>query len=162
MSEERYWYQDGWVVIGLIVGAGFAALLVRGCIERDRENSKPRVVPQVTGKLNQPIFGSPSLTITVWHQHTGTLRNGMLQVTLNEDPAKSEDRWQRQQHSFEAWEPNKDHAVTFTFPLQEYQPHKEIHLGFLLVGRDIKPFILGVEWLGQGWKSNQVQKPAEK
>jgi hypothetical protein len=143
--SEKHWYQDGGVVlfivfIGGIFGFSFYAQHV--------EQSTPLVVPRITGRLEQPaFFGSPSLEVTVWHHHTGNLRNGTLKVRLNGEDLKV--------HSYEMWQPNEAHAVTFSFPVRDYDPQREIPIQITLYGKGIKTFQRTDAWLGNTWKSNQ-------
>ena len=161
MNQERYWYQDGGTVFLIFLMGGVALLVGYSFYLKELDNAKPLIDPEIAGRLHQPMFGSPRLEITVWHQHPGVIRNGKLLVNLNEDPAKGQETWDRRVHSFEVWEPNKDHAVTFEFPLTRYDPQQPIHVGVILLGSEIKMSVRGVEWLGTTWKSNlEAQQPA--
>ena len=150
--SERYWYQDGSTVFWIAVVAGIIGLFGYGSYQNAQLDALPFVVPKVTGRLNQPLFGDPSLEITVWHQYPATLRNVLLFVNVNEDPARAEKHWEKREHSFETWQPNEDHAVKFAFPLKRYDPNQEIRVGFGLLGKTIKPYITHSDWLGEGWK----------
>lgn len=145
--SERYWYQNGWTVFSIVCVAGFFGFSAYYNYEKAQRDALPQVVPRVTGKLNQPLLGDSSLEITVWHQHPATLRNVVLLVSLNEDPLRDEKQWDRREHSFEAWQPNQENAFTFSFPLKRYDPKQEIYVGYGLIGKTIKPFISGGEWL---------------
>ena len=56
--NQRAWYQDGGCMF--LVVAGLLGLAYR----QEREKRLPRVYPRLTGQIEQPFFGSPSLVIT--------------------------------------------------------------------------------------------------
>ncbi len=153
--RERYWYQDGGTVLGIVFVAVVIGFFGYASHERAQHEALPDVVPKITGHLSQPLFGSPTLEITVWHQHTAALRNVVLFVNVNEDPDHDEKQWDKREHSFETWQPNKDQAVKFTFPLRRFDPQKEIRVGFVLAGKTIKPYFGSGDWIGKGWKSEE-------
>lgn len=145
----KHWYQDGWWVLFLVVIGGF---LGYGFYSREVDRAKPLITLSVAGRLQQPFFGPPSLEITVWHQHPAALQNVRLFVSVNEDPARGKDNWVEQEHSFESWLPNQDQAKKFNFPLKQYDPHREIAVSAILLGKSIKLSTQSGRWLGSGWK----------
>lgn len=147
--SERYWYQDGWLILVLVGIVGFFGYAF---YVQQIDRSTPEITPSLTGRLLQPLLGPPSLEITVWHQHPEALRNVRLFVMVNEDPARGQDQLIDREHSFESWSPNRDQAMTFTFPLQQYDPQREIAVSVILVGKSIKPSVHRAAWLGSGWK----------
>lgn len=150
--SEKHWYQDGWVVLAIVfIGGVFGLSFYR----KHLEDSKPLITPMISGKLTRPLLGTPTLEVTVWHQHPAALRNVVLNVNVNEDPARREEYWDRRQHSFESWPPNKDQAVTFSFPLKQYAPEREVKVGVILLGKSIKLSMEGGTWLGETWKSDK-------
>lgn len=151
--SEKYWYQDGGRVAFIVIFGGFFIFLGYASYQKAKEDAKPLVTPKITGRLVQPWSGNPSLEITAWHQYAGNLRNGVFIAQVNEDPAKGKEHWDKREHSFEVWEPNDSHAVKFTFPIRNYDPNREIHIGFALLGREIKPYLGSGIWQGQHWKS---------
>ena len=142
--NEKHWYQDGWVVFGITAVVGIFGL---SFYAQHVQQSTPLVVPRIAGRIQQPVlFGSPSLEVTVWHQHAGNLRNGTFKVRLNGKDLK--------EHSYEIWEPNETHAVSFSFPLRDFDPQREIPIEFALYGKKMKTFQRRDAWLGNTWKSN--------
>lgn len=152
---QRYWYQDGWVVFGIVFVTGFLALSFYNQREKAKQDALPEVVPKLAGSLSQPLFGPPTLKITVWHQYPAALRNVVLYVKVNEEPAQGEAHWDKREHSFESWSPNQDQAVSFDYPLRQYDPNQEIHVAVVLMGKSIKPYGGSAKWLGTGWKRTQ-------
>lgn len=154
MSQERYWYQDGWVMLfitAIVLFFGYS------CHQQAQEQAKMTVLPMLTGRLNQPFFGSPSLEITFWHQSPGNLQNGVLTVTATGSMVQRGKDLKA--HSFEVWEPNENHAVTLTFPLQNYDATQEIPIEIALFGKGIKTWSTRDAWVGQTWKSNLESQP---
>lgn len=149
--SQKHWYQDGWLVFAILF---FGSLLGLSFYREYLEDSKPRVTPEISGKITRPSLGPPTLELTVWHQYPAALRNVQLNVNINEDPSRGEEHWDRRQHSFESWPPNRDHAITFSFPLKQYDPQREIAVGIILMGKNIKLSMQGATWLGNTWKSN--------
>ena len=152
---ERAWYQDGGCVIGIVIMA-FGLVSAYRQAERDRI---PTVFPRLTGRVEQPFFGSPRLVITAWHQHTGLLRNGRLLISVKGVQVANHGGEDSEEYSFESWEPNHDHAVTLTFPLREVAADKEIAINYSLIADNIKPGRSSDAWVNGGWKSNPPSPP---
>lgn len=112
----------------------------------------PEVLPEIRGRLEQPLFGSPQLVITLWHQHPGNLHRGQFKVTLTSGLSSKPNGVDTQIHSFETWEPNEDHQKSFVFPLRAMDPAQELPLEFSLEAKEIKPATLRHSWQGNGWK----------
>lgn len=153
--SERYWYQDGWTVFEVVVVVSLVVLWGCGMYYKSRQDALPYITSRVTGRIDQPLLGSPTLEITVWHQYPATLRNVVLFVNVNEDPAGNDKYWDKREHSFEVWPHNEDHAVKFKFPLKRYDPKQEIHVKFSLHGTTIKPYGSRADWVGTGWKDEK-------
>ena len=153
--SEKHWYQDEGNVLFILFVAGFAGFVGLSFYWKHLEDSKPQIMPVMSGKLTRPLLGTPTLEVTVWHQHPAALRNVQLHVNLNEDPARGEEHWDRRQHSFESWPPNRDQAATFSFPLKQYDPKREITVGVIVMGKSIKLSGARGTWLGDTWKSNK-------
>lgn len=126
---------------------------------QDRQESLPTVYPRLTGRIEQPFFGSPSLVITAWHQHTGALRNGRITIEIKGSDLEKSGGVDSQVFSIETWEPNKDRAITMTFPLRQVQTESQLSVTCSLMATDVKPSILEDVWLGKDWKSNQTTPP---
>ncbi|MDP1799464.1 MAG: hypothetical protein Q8K78_18350 [Planctomycetaceae bacterium] len=157
--SERYWYQDGGTVFGIVLVTAFIGFLGYSFRQKAQEEARPYVIPDVAANINQPLFGSPSLVVTVWHTHTGVLRNGRLTVSTSGELVETRSGLHSQSHSFEVWEPNRDRAVTLTFPLKHFDATREIPISFTLIGQGIKPFTYSDAWLGNTWKSNKKASP---
>lgn len=149
---ERAWYQRGSTVLGIVVFAVWAIpLLYQGW----QQSQMVHVNPQVAGCINQPTFGEPSFEVHIWHQHSGNLRNGTFTVSVATDMLKNPEGTESTMHSFEVWEPNRENAVKFKFPLRRFDPHQEIQFSVLLAGKNISTYYYADTWLGSDWKSNQ-------
>lgn len=138
--NEQPWYQKGWLVLFILFVVGF---FYAGHVEQ----SKPIVVPRVTGKLRHPIlFGPPTLELNVWHQHPGNLENGWVLILVDGEIGE---------HSYSVWQPNEAHAVKFSFPLRDYDPKREFRVHVIIQGKGIRPYRSLDLWLGNTWKDNQ-------
>lgn len=157
--SERYWYQDGGTVFGIVLVTAFIGFLGYSFYQKAQEEARPYVIPKVVASLNQPLLGPPSLAVTVWHEHPGVLRNGRLTVSTSGEMVETGSGLHSQSHSFEIWEPNRDRAVKLTFPLKHFDPTREIPISFMLMGNGIKPFSSSDSWLGDNWKSNKKASP---
>ncbi|SFJ51673.1 hypothetical protein [Planctomicrobium piriforme] len=161
-TTQKYWYQDGGNVFAIVfVVIPITAFFGLAFYSKWQEDSKPQVVPMATGQLQQSLIGNPTFVVTLWHQHPGNLRNGALSVKVDSEMARGTGGSDFQIHSFELWEPNKDHAVSLAFPLKSFDSNIEMPITFQLTGKDIKPFIFKDVWLGNSWKSNQKLSPGQ-
>lgn len=153
-ESERAWYQKGEVVFVLFlltIGLGIPLGLR---IYREWQFQQLAVVtPRMTGRIEQSLFGAPSLILKVWHQHPGHLRNGKLALLVADKQTPLAEADSRE-HSFEIWEPNESHAVTFEFPLTEFDPSEEIKVWTILEGEGIRYYVRPDTWQGSGWKEN--------
>lgn len=149
IMNGRYWYQDGWVVLTI---AGVVGFFGYSFYVNEVQRATPQITPSLSGRVLKPLFGPPSLEINVWHQHPATLRNVQLFVSVNADPARAQESWIKREHSFESWSPNRDQAKTFTFPLPQYDPQREIAVTIILAGKSIQFSMQEAIWLGSGWK----------
>ena len=113
------------------------------------ENSRPQVIPEMTGQLEQLWGSEPTLVLTFWHQHPGHLQQGLLTVTLDSAVTRGAPQ---QTHSFELWEPNQDHAVTLRFPLRKEALQQELPVTVQFAGRNLKPSTRRETWQGTAWK----------
>ncbi len=150
--NQRPWYQDGGTVLAVVVVTLMLGLSIHARHQKAQQEALPEVVPKVTGQLSRTFLGPPTLELTVWHQYAAALQNVVLVVNLNEDPALDDKQWDKREHSFESWPPNKEQAVKFTFPLKRYDPKQPIRVEYMLVGKTIKPHVSSGDWLGEGWK----------
>ncbi|MBD3675696.1 MAG: hypothetical protein HUJ26_19465 [Planctomycetaceae bacterium] len=157
-NTERAWYQDGWIVLFVVLMGGTIIVPVGSQLYRQWEyEQKPYVVPQITGRVERPVFGQPKLIITAWHQHAGDLRNGLFVVSLNHKKDEHSKNENRRIHSFELWKPNKENALEFTFPLSHDEVAEEIPMSFLLTAKNIKRHFSVDSWLIDNWKSNKTE-----
>lgn len=155
MTQERYWYQDGWNIFLLVfVVLPIIVVFALGSYANWREDAKPYVSPKITGRIEQPLFDTPRLVLIIWHQHPGNLRNGHLVVTVDSEFVRLPNGDKSLIHSFETWEPNRDHAVTLTFPLNGFDRQKELPIQTRLTTKHTQPFVNKDAWLGDNWKSN--------
>lgn len=154
MSEqEKYWYQDGGIVLLILfVGAvlsfwGFNAW-------REYQFSQiPIILPISAGRLEQPLWGDPVLHVQVWHQFPGRLQKGNLIISSDSPMVVEGDQFQM--HSFESWDPNRDHEVKLRFRLQNFNPKQEIPLTMRIEATNGRAIDYTPKWLGWDWKSNQ-------
>ncbi len=139
---------DFWSIVSLLFLVGLVAMFLY-------DGTRPTVIPQLRGHVEQPFLGPPALVITAFHQHPGNLRRGRLQVMISGPQVRDPSGQNTQTHSFELWEPNEDHPVVLRFPLREYDPTQEIPIRFSLQAAGIQDSVYADAWVGEGWKSNQ-------
>jgi len=155
-NTERAWYQDGWTVFFIVLVGGAVIVPVGTQLYQQwKYEQKPYVIPQITGRVERPVFGQPKLIITAWHQNPGHLRNGIFIVSLNHKQDEQSRNKNSRLHSFEIWKPNEENALEFTFPLSHDEVAKEIPISFLLTAKNIKRHFSVDSWLIDNWKSNQ-------
>ena len=142
--SDKHWYQDGWRVLVILIIVGFVYLV-------STNKEPPTVYPRLAGRVEQPFLGSPSFVVTVFHQHPASLRNVILRVKLSQEIALDHREWPEQVHSFETWLPNRDNAVSFTFPLKSYDPQKDLGVEATLEGKDLKRSLSFARWVNGGW-----------
>ncbi|WP_437222705.1 hypothetical protein SH661x_002903 [Planctomicrobium sp. SH661] len=147
------------IVIALIVILGLGMFTSR--LYREWQDSqRPRVVPDISGIVEQSLFGQPTLVIVISHQYVGNLKNGIVLITAKGDLIADPSGEDQFKHSFEVWEPNQENALMARFPLKRFDPEQEIPVTFCLAGKSFQTYFHGDAWLGETWKSNQVP-PAE-
>jgi hypothetical protein len=80
------------------------------------------------------------LSLKVWHQHTGTIRNGKLTVTVSGEHLKGNNK--EEVWSFDSWPPNESEAKTFdSFILDTMDPEKlKLTVRIDVTSADTKPF----------------------
>ncbi|MCA9088806.1 MAG: hypothetical protein KDA90_09240 [Planctomycetaceae bacterium] len=154
-QSEKHWYQDGGVVLFITALCGIALFVGLNIWKEIEEENRPVAFTLLTGRLDGSLLTEPTLHISVWHQFPGTLRNGTLTVTT--DSSMVEKRAQFQIHSFEEWDPNRDAQIELTFQLHDFDPQQEIPLTVRLEGKNSQPYRHRFVWLGNDWKSNQVE-----
>ena len=153
--SEKHWYQNGRTMVCAAVGL-IVLLYAYQDFKRGAEwEARPTIQPNVHGHLENAIFGTPTLVITVWHESPGTVSDAVLIVTINEDPSRSQASASVQQRGLVGWKPNRENAVSFRFPLKQYDPKHAIKFNLALMGRTIKQTFVDDEWQGTGWKSNR-------
>ncbi|MCA9030740.1 MAG: hypothetical protein KDA66_08030 [Planctomycetaceae bacterium] len=148
MTTERPWYQRGWtLIIILILLAVFGPPYYR--LYQFTQLAKIR--PQLTGRVEQPFFGTPVLHLNAWHQHAGNLQNGVLSVIAEGPNVVGEDHQAVHIHSFEIWEPNEEHALAFPVPLTEFDPNQEITVSIILKAKNCHLYFAVAKWKGREW-----------
>ncbi|MCA9052203.1 MAG: hypothetical protein KDA75_00120 [Planctomycetaceae bacterium] len=154
-QPEKHWYQDGFTVIVVVLLLAGVGVWIREDWNRRAAANRPIVLPLVAGRLEQPFFDNPVLHLTVWHQFPGTLRNGQLTVNIDSPLVAQNDRFQI--HSFESWEPNQDHEVSFRIPLTASDLSEEIPIQLRIDSMNGRAVEYTARWLGTGWKNRQTE-----
>ena len=89
-------------------------------------------------------------SLKVWHQHTGTIRNGKLTVTVSGSHLKGNRKvevW-----SFDSWPPNKSETKTFdNFLLDTIGPDLKLTVQIDIVSADTRPYSETYMWSGTNW-----------
>ena len=147
MSQEPPWYQNGWVALAILL-----LLVTFGptAYQQYRFSQLAQITPQLAGRIEEPLIGPPIFHVTAWHQNAGDLKNGILSVgAKGEIVAESEDP--TKVHSFETWSPNKANAVSFSFPLVEFDASKEIEVVVFLKSKNSRVYLAVAKWRGDEW-----------
>ncbi len=147
MSQERPWYQNGWVALAILL-----LLVTFGptAYQQYRFSQLAQITPQLAGRIEEPLIGPPIFQVTAWHQNAGDLKNGILSVgAKGEIVAEPEDS--TKVHSFETWSPNKANAVSFSFPLVEFDASKEIEVAVFLKSKNSRVYFAVAKWRGDEW-----------
>jgi hypothetical protein len=142
--NNKHWYQDGWVVLGVVFGTGLLYLLLF-------TSPTPMVYPRLLARVDQPFLSSPEFVVSVFHQHPAKLNQVILKVRVSQQIALDHREWPEQVHSFEAWGPNQDQEVSFTFPLPAYDPDKDVGIEVILEGQGVKRTLTFARWKNGAW-----------
>jgi hypothetical protein len=147
MSQERPWYQSGWVALAIVL-----LLVTFGptAYQQYRFSQLAQITPQLAGRIEEPLIGPPIFHVTAWHQNAGDLKNGILSVgakgDLVADPENS-----TKVHSFETWSPNKENAISWAFPLVEFDASKEIEVVVFLKSKISRVYFAVAKWKDREW-----------
>ena len=158
MSEtQRAWYQCGWTMFLVVFVICPAALFVVSALYQDWQKQQlPSVVPQIAAYVDQPMFATPSFKVMFWHQHTERLRNGRVGVVLTSEMVSAPDGRECRMHSYEAWEANRDNAVTLSLPLKYFDPNLEMSVFLSFSAKNARPYSCLAKWRGDNWVSESL------
>lgn len=122
-------------------------LLFAGC-----ENlGKPELDLQFAGGTQSGIISSDEFTLKVWHQHPGSLRNGVLKVTVQGKQLRSESETKK--WSFDSWPPNEASAQEFTYEIESRGDDLRLNVTVEVQSADIQTRTLSDVWHGDGWQT---------
>jgi len=145
MTQERAWYQDGFIMFIVVL-----SIIYIGCMYREYQWSQiPRVYPLPSGQVVYPVLTSPHFSLELWHQHAGNLRNGVMTVTLTGETIAENTR--HETYSFEVWPPNRENSTTLKFPLQRFDQESELKVEITLTAANAQPSYSSFVWKGDGW-----------
>jgi hypothetical protein len=142
-SPNKAWYQDGFAMFWLVV---FAIVIYVHFLKSKEE---PAYV-QVAGQVRQPLFGTDHFELSVWHQFSGDLRKGRLSISVQGQTIPSAKDFKI--HSFVVWQPNRASAVSFQFPLENYDPGKPLVFNCLVQAENASSTTSKFVWQYDGWK----------
>jgi hypothetical protein len=141
-APKKLWYQDGWIVFWIVVIAIVVFLNLR---------EEPKPVPiRVIGGVREPLFGPSRFELSVWHEFPGNLQSGILTVWVQGAAVPADKEFEA--HSFETWNPNKDNAVRFEFPLESYDSSKPLSVKCSVEAENARRATTNHVWLNGGWK----------
>lgn len=103
----------------------------------------------VSGRVHQPLFGSSHFEFNVWHQFPGDLKQGSLAVWVKSKAVPTGEQFQR--HSFETWSPNEVKALSFQFPLGDFQPDSILTVECLVQATNAKTTSSRFVWQKDRW-----------
>lgn len=155
--SDRPWYQSR---LDSVMFIGFLGFLIFLAVDQWRWYSKqqqPEAITLLSGKLEQPLYGTPVLHLYARNQFPGNLHNGMVLLTL--DSSQIETSEQVQVHSFEVWEPNREHQVTFEIPVENFNPDQPIPIKLEVAARNARPYEDLKFWKGFGWHNADSETP---
>lgn len=149
--SDRYWYQDGWNVLGIAAAVCVAAYLFHAHQEQVKFDAS-RINPKIDLKFHQPLFfGSPSLECSVWHEEPDALRNILVTASVSTDPNKSEKSWDLKHRNHVVWQPGRDNEVPFSFPMKEFPPEHPLYLRIRVGGKHNKFDFIALKWADGKW-----------
>ena len=149
MAEKQAWYENGWVMLFLVViGVPWGLHFYNNY----QEAQLPQVIPQVAAAIEEPLWESPRLCLTVWHQVEGNLRNGSIAVSVNGKVLAADDHSIIQMHSFEIWQPNRDNGVDFEIPLTGFGPEDQLGVAVRIRAGNCHEGKVASTWTADGWK----------
>jgi hypothetical protein len=138
-----------WLAISL------SLLLLCGCkeikneIKKAKESSMPDLDVQFLGSARNGILDY-YFWFRVWHQHTGTIKNGKLTITVSGDHLKEKKKvvvW-----SFDSWSPNQSEAKTYDdFILDTIGPDLKLTVRIDIESADTRPYSRTCTWSGNKW-----------
>lgn len=150
MSEpaQKLWYQDGGLMLFLAGAAAFVYFLWFTPKQRPVEI-------QLNGHVAKGVLGGETFTMKCWHIHPGTLEKGRITVTA--ESSSLVDGETVEYHSFDAWLPNKEHQVTFAFPLHQTERSDPIRLSIQISAQNAFTSRYKTEWHGNDWSKPLIE-----
>jgi hypothetical protein len=145
----KYWYQDGWAVLGIVCALGFFGYQFHASNEKAKFNAT-QVFPKVDLQFRQPLFGPPTLDCKVWHEQPETLRNMVVFASVSTDP-KADNSWDTEKSVCENWSPNRDHQVSFSFPLKKSHLEHRVYVQIGIGGKHNKFVLRRLKWADGHW-----------
>jgi len=149
MSENQVWYQNGWIMLFLVV---FGAPWGLSFYDDYRKSQLPLVFPEVAASQERPLWDGPILHLTVWHQVEGNLRNGSIVVSVEGEVMGEDNSNSWQTHSFEIWHPNRDNGVDFEVPLPSFGPEDQLEVTVRINAKNCRDGRIAATWSEEGWK----------
>ncbi len=129
------------------------SLLFLGACEEVRkaqQAAKPELDVKVTGGACSG-FANYYFRLNIWHQHTGTIKNGKLTVTVSGSHLKGDKK--EEVWSFDSWPPNKSETKTFDdFLLDTIGPDLKLTFTISVVSADTRPYSGTFIWSGTKWE----------
>lgn len=135
--------------VGQLTGL-FCLVLISGC-DTPGLFQKPQLDVHFAGTVKPSIIFSHEFTVQVWHQNPGTVKNGVLTVTVKGAHLRGKtktDVW-----SFDSWPPNQSSARTFTYELEAIGDDLALDVEVQVRSAGTLPRTLRDEWRGSDWKS---------
>ena len=145
----------------LLLVVAFAA----GC-EQPRQKpaekpaEKPALAVMYSGKASSGLF-SQQFVLKVWHQHPGTVHNGVMHIKVTY-PYASEENTQRT-FSFDAWPPNEENARTFKFTHGPFVLASIVQFDFdVQTAETAEEDTFTAIWTGAGWAEGAEKAEIQK
>ena len=147
--SEKHWYQDGWVVFVIVAIFGFLTLSYWHN-NRKAAYEASQVKPELDWRFNKPLLGPTTLDVDVWHQRPEVLQNALVTVFVSTDKKE----WKDETKSLVTWSPNRDHQVSFSFPLTKSHTDNPVYFQVYTGGPQRKLYFVALKWENGRWDAD--------
>lgn len=158
-KTEKYWYQDGTMLILLLVAGCFFSCLILGWIGnvQKRADAKDVMLPRFSGRISRSFWGEDHFVLQCVHKFPGNLNQGRISFRALGVNVKGVS-W-TEIESFETWQPNAEGSKTFYFPIKEQPPEGRIDLELVIEASNAPTATYETIWENGKWKTSVKKVP---
>jgi hypothetical protein len=151
--SEKHWYQDGWVVLAIVAVVGFLTLSYWHNNNK-AASAASRVAARFDARFNEPLDGPATLDVDVWHLRPEVVQNIQVIVLVSTDNTN----WNDQSRSLVEWSPNREHQVSFSFPIKRPTADVPVYLKVYVGGRRNQLAVYRMKWQDGQWQADLSDK----